>query len=221
MAESKLFSQVTDPGNRTMTDFERFEKGLIDGLPKLWVYGPGMICKPTVEVTDYSYIPKLKEIMIRAMKEFTGVGLAAPQVGFFQKVFVMQLPEGQPLICCNPVITHSEGKDIRLEGCLSIPHHRASVERAAEINFRFNNENGDLICFDGIVGLGAQCVQHEIDHLSGKFFIDYLSNLKRSMIARSIASDKHIYQRNAKATRNVDPIKKAEYLKNFKLVHFS
>jgi peptide deformylase len=203
------------------TDMERLEHGLIDGIPKLWIYGPGMICKPTAEVTDYSYVPRLKEIMLKALEEFSGVGLAGPQIGFFQKVFVMQLPGSQPLICCNPVITRRDGKQISQEGCLSIPHHRAGIERAAEIDFRFNCETGELVCFDNITDLGALCVQHEIDHLEGKFFVDYLSNLKRSIIADSLAKDKHVYFRNAKATRNVDPVKKAEYLQKFKYVHFS
>lgn len=142
-----------------------------------------------VETVDAD-VQALARDMLETMYDAPGVGLAAPQVGALQRLFVMDCTskeEGpEPLVLINPtVIWTSEEKNVYNEGCLSIPEMYEDVERPARAVVQFLDLEGaqQEHEFDG---LWATCAQHEIDHLNGKLFIDYLSGLKRSMITKKM-----------------------------------
>ena len=129
--------------------------------------------------------------MFATMYDAPGRGLAAPQVGLLTRLIVLDCvkSEGEkprPLIMFNPeVIASSDETNVYEEGCLSIPEQFADVTRPAEVDVRWIDENG-VEHTEGMDGLWATCVQHEIDHLEGKLFIDYLKPLKRQMITRKM-----------------------------------
>jgi len=133
---------------------------------------------------------KLADDMLETMYEAPGVGLAAPQVGVLSRLFVMDCAkkedEPDPMVLINPEITWaSDEMNVHEEGCLSIPEQFDEVTRPAEVTVRFLDRDGQLQeqTFDG---LRATCAQHEIDHLNGKLFIDYLSRMKRAMITKKM-----------------------------------
>ena len=136
-------------------------------------------------------IRRLADDMLQTMYDAPGIGLAAPQVGVLQRVLVMDCVKEEdapprPMVLVNPEITwSSEDTNVYEEGCLSIPEQYAEVERPAEVKVRWTGLDGkeEEEQFDG---LWATCVQHEIDHLNGKLFIDYLKPLKRQMITRKM-----------------------------------
>ncbi len=135
-------------------------------------------------------VQALARDMLETMYDAPGVGLAAPQVGALQRVFVMDCTgkdeEPEPLVLINPaVVWTSEETSIYNEGCLSIPEMYEDVERPARAVMQFLDLQGEQQEreFDG---LWATCAQHELDHLNGKLFIDYLSGLKRSMITKKM-----------------------------------
>ncbi|MEL6168352.1 MAG: peptide deformylase [Pseudomonadota bacterium] len=145
--------------------------------------------EPVPDISDD--IRRLADDMLETMYDAPGIGLAAPQVGVSQRILVMdcvkdeELP-ARPLVLINPEITwKSEEKNTYEEGCLSIPEHYADVIRPAEVSVRWTDLEGaaQKERFDG---LWATCVQHEIDHLDGKLFIDYLTPLKRQLITRKM-----------------------------------
>jgi peptide deformylase len=129
--------------------------------------------------------------MLETMYDAPGIGLAAPQIGVSLRVIVMDCikdPEAapRPMILFNPEITwESEDRSTYEEGCLSIPEHYAEVERPAEVRVRWIDETG-AAQDEHFTGLWATCVQHEIDHLDGRLFIDYLGPLKRQLITRKM-----------------------------------
>ena len=133
----------------------------------------------------------LADDMLQTMYDAPGIGLAAPQIGVGKRLLVMDCvkEEGaapQPMVLVNPEITwSSEEQNVYEEGCLSIPDQFADVERPAEVEVFWLDLDGKPKSerFDG---LWATCVQHEIDHLNGKLFIDYLKPLKRQMITRKM-----------------------------------
>ena len=142
-------------------------------------------CAP-VETVDAD-VRQLMEDMLETMYDAPGVGLAAPQIGVLRRVIVMDVVKDEeaprePLMMANPrVVAASEARSVYEEGCLSIPDEFADVERPAEVRVAYLDENGEAREID-CTGLLATCVQHEIDHLDGKLFIDYLGPVKRSMI---------------------------------------
>ena len=144
---------------------------------------------PVPEVTDA--LRALADDMLETMYNAPGIGLAAPQVGAMDRVIVMDCikEEGadpRPMVLINPEVTWaSEELTCYEEGCLSIPEQYADVERPAEVKVQWLGLDGKLLeeHFDG---LWATCVQHEIDHLDGKLFIDYLKPLRRQMITRKM-----------------------------------
>ncbi|MGL4319848.1 MAG: peptide deformylase [Paracoccaceae bacterium] len=144
-------------------------------------------CAPVAAVTDEVRV--LGGDMLATMYAAPGIGLAAPQVGVLQRVIVMDCvkdPETppRPMVLLNPeVIWASEEVNTYDEGCLSIPDQYADVTRPKVVTVRWMDLDGATQeeTFDG---LWATCVQHEIDHLNGKLFIDYLGPLKRQMITR-------------------------------------
>ena len=142
------------------------------------VLGDPVLRKVTVPVemvTDE--IRSLISDMFDTMYAAEGIGLAAPQVGRTERVTVMDV-EGQKFAFINPEIIEREGSSRGEEGCLSIPDVFGDVTRANRVIVRALNEDGEEIEAEG-TELLARCMQHEIDHLDGKLFIDYLSMLKR------------------------------------------
>ena len=145
------------------------------------------VAKPVEEIT-----PKLRRLaddMLETMYQAPGIGLAAPQIGVMQRLLVMDCAKekdtaGRPMVLFNPRVTWvSEMRNTYEEGCLSIPDQYADVERPAEVRVAWMDENG-ADQEEHFTGLWATCVQHEIDHLDGKLFVDYLSPLKRQLISR-------------------------------------
>lgn len=141
--------------------------------------------KSVAEVTDK--IRSIMDEMLEVMYEAPGIGLAAPQVNIHKRIVVMDLSEEKdsPLFFINPEIITSSGTEEMEEGCLSVPDYTAIIERPSEVTVKALNRNGDefeLKCDD----LLAVCIQHEIDHLDGKLFVDYLSPLKRQMVRKKL-----------------------------------
>lgn len=144
------------------------------------------VCDPVSAVDDG--VRKLVSDMFDTMYDAPGIGLAAPQIGINARVLVMDCAkrddgsDANPVCMINPeVVWASDEPATYEEGCLSIPDVYADVSRPSAVTVRFLNQEGTLQegNFDGI---WSTCVQHEIDHLDGKLFIDYLSAVRRSMI---------------------------------------
>ncbi len=132
-----------------------------------------------------SEIRRIAENMLDTMYAENGIGLAATQVNIQKRVVVIDLSEKKhdPLVLINPEITKLEGCETMREGCLSVPDYYAVVERAEAIEFNYKTLENKLVTTT-TDGLLAVCVQHEIDHLNGKLFIDYLSPLKRQRLQK-------------------------------------
>ncbi len=132
-------------------------------------------------------IKKITSDMLETMYDENGIGLAATQVNIQKRIVVIDLSEEktEPLILINPEITKLEGKETMREGCLSVPDYYDTVERAENIVFNYKTLEDELVTLE-IDGLLAVCVQHEIDHLDGKLFIDYLSPLKRQRLKKKL-----------------------------------
>lgn len=148
--------------------------------------------KPAEAVAEVSDdLRAIAQDMLVTMYEAPGIGLAAPQIGLSKRLIVMDCvkdPEAEPrpMILFNPeVVWSSEDRSSYEEGCLSIPEQYGEVERPAEVRVRWMAEDGSTQ-EEHFTGLWAVCVQHEIDHLNGKLFIDYLTPLKRQLITRKM-----------------------------------
>ena len=148
--------------------------------------------KPASPVVDLSdELRVLASDMLETMYDAPGIGLAAPQVGVLDRLIVLdcEKEEGatpRPLAMFNPeVIATSDETSVYEEGCLSIPDIYAEVTRPAEVEVAWMDADGRAQQ-EVFTGLWATCVQHEIDHLEGKLFIDYLKPLKRQMITRKM-----------------------------------
>ncbi len=143
-----------------------------------------LVSEPIKEIT--SEIRQLADDMLETMYDAPGVGLAAIQIGVPVRMVTMDVSksedERQPMVLINPeILWASEEKRVYEEGCLSIPEYYEEVERPDRVRFRYMNLQGETIEQDAD-GLLATCVQHEIDHLNGVLFIDYLSKLKRDRV---------------------------------------
>jgi peptide deformylase len=156
------------------------------------------LCEPVAEITDE--VRALAADMLETMYDAPGVGLAAPQVGVTKRLLVMDcIKEGtpEPMVLINPqVIWTSEDQSAYEEGCLSIPDVYNEISRPAEVQVRWKDLQGQEQERQ-FSGLWATCVQHEIDHLDGKLFIDYLGPLKRQMITRKMEKLKRERAREA------------------------
>ena len=146
------------------------------------------VAKPVEEVNDE--IKQLVSDMFETMKDENGIGLAATQVNRHVQVVVMDVSEDQnePRVFINPEIVRKDGSTISEEGCLSVPGNYAKVERAESITVKALDQNGESFELDA-EGLLAICIQHELDHLKGKLFIDYLSPLKRQRIRKKLEKE--------------------------------
>ncbi len=133
----------------------------------------------------------LADDMLETMYDAPGIGLAAPQVGVLTRLVVLDCVKEdgdapRPLIMFNPeIVASSDTLNTYEEGCLSIPEQFADVTRPAEVEVRWIDSDGNEQT-EAMDGLWATCVQHEIDHLDGKLFIDYLKPLKRQLITRKM-----------------------------------
>ena len=141
---------------------------------------------PIAAITDD--IRTLARDMLETMYDAPGIGLAAVQVGVPKRLVVIDTAkaeeERKPIVLVNPEITWaSEETRVYEEGCLSIPEFYEEVERPERIKFRYRNLDGQLVEADAD-GVLATCVQHEIDHLNGVLFIDYISKLKRDRVIK-------------------------------------
>ena len=131
---------------------------------------------PVQEITDD--LRKLAADMFETMHHARGIGLAAPQVGRTERLAVIEV-EGEAFVVINPEVLETSGKAKAEEGCLSIPDIYADVERPKDVVVRAMNLEGKTYEVQA-TDLLARCLQHEIDHLDGKLFLDYLSVLKRT-----------------------------------------
>jgi peptide deformylase len=129
----------------------------------------------------------LLDDMLETMYKAPGIGLAAPQVNISKRLIVIDLSEerNQPLYLVNPEILSQRGETQVEEGCLSVPYIYEPVERAEWVKFRALDRDGQAFEMEA-EGLLAVCIQHEIDHLEGKLFVDYLSEIKRSRIRKKL-----------------------------------
>jgi peptide deformylase len=139
-----------------------------------------------IEVID-SNIKTIAEDMLETMYAEVGIGLAAIQVNIQKRIIVIDVSENrdQPRVLINPIVLASEGIEQMQEGCLSVPGYYDDVERAEKISYSYLNLDGELVEAEAD-GLLAVCIQHEIDHLDGKLFIDYLSPLKRQRLLKKL-----------------------------------
>ena len=156
--------------------------------------------EPVAEVNET--VRMIWDDMVETMDAMPGVGLAAPQIGVMRRIIVLDCakdPEPhRPLVMLNPEITWaSEDLSTYEEGCLSIPEQYAEVRRPASVTVEWTDLDG-AAQERTFAGLWATCVQHEIDHLDGKLFIDYLGPLKRQMITRKMEKLKRERARAAK-----------------------
>lgn len=153
------------------------------------------VAKP-VETVDDALRRRIDD-MFETMYEAPGIGLAATQVDFHERLIVIDVSEekNQPLVLINPEIVGREGKQVYQEGCLSVPGIYADVERADRIEVRALDRHGKGYELEAD-GLLAICIQHEIDHLDGKVFVDYLSPFKREQVRKRLE----------KAKRQAEPV---------------
>lgn len=145
--------------------------------------------KPVEAVTDE--IRQLVDDMFETMYAAPGIGLAATQVNVHQRVVVIDISreKDQPLCLINPVIVAKDGIEQHEEGCLSVPGIYETVERADHIKVEALNRDGEKFVVE-TGDLLAVCIQHELDHLDGKLFVDYLSPLKRNRIKKKLEKQK-------------------------------
>ena len=143
---------------------------------------------PVKEVNDQ--LRQFIDDMLETMYNANGVGLAATQVNVHQRLLVVDISENhdEPKVFINPEIISREGVEITEEGCLSVPGFFEDVERAELIRVRALDRDGQSFELDAD-GLLAVCVQHEIDHLEGKLFVDYVSDLKRTRIRKKLEKE--------------------------------
>ena len=150
-------------------------------------------------VTSAADVRTLAETMLATMYAAPGIGLAAPQVGQMLRLVVIDLQKEEardPLVLVNPeIVAASDDTATREEGCLSLPGQYAEVTRPARVKVRYLDLSGAKKEIEGD-GLLSACLQHEIDHLNGVLFVDYLSALKRNMLLRKLAKELKAKQRD-------------------------
>ena len=149
------------------------------------------IAKP-VEQVDAT-LRQLVDDMFETMYAAPGIGLAATQVNIHQRLLVLDVSEdhSRPMVFINPEILLAEGHQVYQEGCLSVPGIFADVKRAERIAVRALDRDGQPFELEA-EGLLAVCIQHEMDHLAGKVFVDYLSPLKRELVRKKLAKQRKL-----------------------------
>lgn len=162
-------------------------------LPILFVPDPRLRARAKpVGTADSARVRDLSARMLAAMYAAPGIGLAAPQVGELLRLVVIDLQKEEaraPIVLVNPeIVAASAETATREEGCLSLPGQYADVTRPARVKVRYHDLEGARREIEG-EGLLSACLQHEIDHLDGILFVDYLSALKRNMLLRKLAKE--------------------------------
>ncbi len=144
------------------------------------------VAKPVVQVDDG--LRRLIEDMFETMYAAPGIGLAATQVDVHLRLLVLDVSEdkSRPMVFINPEILSADGHQVYQEGCLSVPGIYADVKRANQVRVRALDRDGKEFEIDAD-GLLAVCIQHEMDHLAGKVFVDYLSPIKREQVRKKLA----------------------------------
>jgi peptide deformylase len=146
---------------------------------------------PVTAVDDA--LRRLIDNLFETMYGAPGIGLAATQVDVHRRLLVADVSaeKDDPHVLINPEIVAKDGLEVSEEGCLSVPGYYEEVERAEHIRVKYLDRNGDAIEaeFDGLL---AVCVQHEIDHLDGRLFVDYLSEAKRQRIRKRLEKDRRV-----------------------------
>ncbi len=149
------------------------------------------VAKPIAQVD--AALRQLIDDMFETMYEAPGIGLAATQVNVHQQLLILDVSEdkSQPMVFINPEILSSEGSQTYQEGCLSVPGIFADVKRAEKIMIKALDRDGKSfeLAADGLL---AVCIQHEMDHLAGKVFVDYLSPLKRELVKKKLAKQRKL-----------------------------
>ncbi len=144
------------------------------------------VAKPVEKFDDY--LDVLIEDMFETMYHSDGIGLAATQIDVHLRVIVIDIKNVEKLYLINPEITQSSGSMESKEGCLSVPYLIDYVPRSENISLKSYSLKGEPKLIEA-TGLLAVCIQHEIDHLDGKLFVDYLSSLKRNRLRKKIEKD--------------------------------
>jgi len=144
---------------------------------------------PVTAVDDN--LRRLVDDLFETMYSAVGIGLAATQVDVHRRLLVADVSadKSEPYALINPLITEKDGAIVTEEGCLSVPGYYEEVQRADHIRVRFLNRDGDQVEMEA-EGLLAVCVQHEVDHLDGKLFVDYISEAKRQRIRKRLERDR-------------------------------
>ena len=160
---------------------------------KVYEYPHPVLKQKSAPVTKVdNSLRKLLDDMLETMYAYAGVGLAAPQVGILQRLVVIDVRQDEdgngksPLYLINPeIVWHSDEKNCRAEGCLSLPEQSADVERFAKVRVRYIDYQGQEqeIAAEGLLSVA---LQHEIDHLDGILYIDHISRLKRQMLLKKL-----------------------------------
>jgi peptide deformylase len=147
------------------------------------------VARPVKEVD--TRIRQLIDDMFETMYEAPGIGLAATQVDVHEQLLVLDVSEDKsyPMVFINPEVLSAEGHQVYQEGCLSVPGIYADVKRAGSIRVRALDRDGQPFEVNA-EGLLAVCIQHEMDHLAGKVFVDYLSPLKRELVRKKLAKQR-------------------------------
>ena len=154
-------------------------------------YGDPILRKPVKDISDFTSLPNLAKQMFNTMYEESGIGLAANQVGWSLNLLVFdtsnidQEEDSKPYILINSKIIKIKGSIVLEEGCLSVPDIRAEIERPETITLRYQDldKNFHENTFTGII---SRVIQHELDHLQGKYFIDYLPPAKKLLIKKRL-----------------------------------
>ena len=141
--------------------------------------------KPVDKVTDKHRT--LISNMLETMYDAPGIGLAATQINFHERILVIDISEekNEPIVLINPELLEKEGDQEFDEGCLSVPGIYETLHRAEKVRVKALNQKGESFEMDAH-GLLAVCIQHEMDHLDGKLFVDYLSQLKKQRIRKKL-----------------------------------
>lgn len=157
--------------------------------------------KPVVDVDDETR--RLIDDMLETMYAAPGIGLAANQVNVSKRVIVIDVSEekNSPLALINPQLVEKTGSEESDEGCLSVPGVFEKVSRAEKIRVSALDRNGQAIEFDAD-GLLAVCIQHEMDHLEGKLFVDYLSPLKRQLARKKVKKEQKQREAGGSSQKN-------------------
>ena len=163
-------------------------------LPILEFPDPRLRTKATVVDPAELVAPAMQTLfddMFETMYEAPGIGLAASQVDVHRRFMVIDVSDdrSRPLVFVNPQITAREGEQVYQEGCLSVPGIYADVTRSNTITVQALDRHGQPFQLDAD-GVLAVCIQHEMDHLDGKLFVDYLGPLKREMVRKKLAKAK-------------------------------